>query len=146
MSSFHVDQVDHIELFVPDRRAAATWYARTLGLEIVPGFEHWAEPARGPLMITTRDAGTKLALFPGNPRGTRDTAGFHRVAFRVNRAGFDAFRAHVRENPVFGEQGEELRELPIQDHGLAWSVYFQDPYGHRFEVTTYEAPAARQAP
>ena len=79
--SFQVAQIDHVELFVPERRAAAAWYARVLGLEIVPGCEHWAEDPRGPLMIGTRDAGTKLALFRGEPQGERETAGFHRVAF-----------------------------------------------------------------
>jgi len=47
------------------------------------------------------------------------------------------------DNPVFGEGGEELRELAVRDHGAARSVYFRDPYGHRLEVTTYDpSPAA----
>ena len=32
---FRVDQIDHVEVFVPDRREAARWYAETLGLEEV---------------------------------------------------------------------------------------------------------------
>src|SRR5262245_15818857 len=138
MTLFRVAQLDHVEFFVPDRHEAAAWYARTLGLQPLQGAEHWASDPRGPLMITTEDAGTKLALFQGEPRGARPTAGFHRVAFRVSRADFDAFRAHVRENPVHNDQGEEIRELEVRDHGTAWSVYFNDPYGHRLEVTTYE--------
>jgi catechol 2,3-dioxygenase-like lactoylglutathione lyase family enzyme len=141
MDAFRVSQLDHIELFVPDRYAAAAWYARTLGLKVVPEYEHWAADPRGPLMIATAGAGTKLALFTGEPQGPRPTAGFHRVAFRVSRADFEAFLAHVRDNPVFGERGEELRELAVRDHGAAWSVYFRDPYGHRLEVTTYEVAA-----
>lgn len=93
-------------------------------------------------MIATAQAGTKLALFAGQPQGPRPTAGFHLVAFRVNRRDFEAFLAHVRENPVFSEHGEEVRELAVRDHGAAWSVYFCDPYGHRLEVTTYDLAAA----
>jgi catechol 2,3-dioxygenase-like lactoylglutathione lyase family enzyme len=139
MHTFRVDQLDHVELFVPDRDAAAAWYARTLGLEVAPEYAAWAaDHPQGPLMIGTAHAGTKLALFAGEPQGARPTAGFHRVAFRVSRRDFEALRAHVRENPVFGERGEEVRELAVRDHGMALSVYFCDPYGHRLEVTTYE--------
>jgi catechol 2,3-dioxygenase-like lactoylglutathione lyase family enzyme len=143
MDGFRVGQLDHVELFVPDRDAAAAWYARTLGLQVVPEYAHWATDPQGPLMIATPHAGTKLALFAGEPQGTRPTAGFHRVAFRVSRRDFEAFLAHVRQNPVFDERGEEVRELVVRDHGAALSVYFCDPCGHRLEVTTYEvAPAA----
>jgi catechol 2,3-dioxygenase-like lactoylglutathione lyase family enzyme len=142
MCAFRVDQLDHVELFVPDRYGAAAWYGRTLGLSIAAEYEHWATYPESPLMLTTAGAGTKLALFVGEPQGDRPTAGFHRVAFRVTRAGFDAFLAHVRDNPVFGEEGEEVRELEVRDHGEALSVYFRDPYGHRLEVTTYDVNPA----
>jgi catechol 2,3-dioxygenase-like lactoylglutathione lyase family enzyme len=138
MGGFHVSQIDHVELFVPDRHEAAHWYARTLGLRIVPEYEHWAQNPHGPLMIGTPDAGTKLALFTGEPRRDRPMAGFHLVAFRVSRAVFDAFRVHVRDNPVFDEDGKEVREVAVRDHGQARSVYFCDPWGHRLEITTYE--------
>jgi catechol 2,3-dioxygenase-like lactoylglutathione lyase family enzyme len=103
MPEFRVEQIDHVELFVPDRREAAAWYERTLGLTVVAEYEHWADHPAGPLMITTAGAGTKLALFTGEPQRDRPTVGFHLVAFRVSRAGFDAFLTHVRDNPVFGE-------------------------------------------
>jgi catechol 2,3-dioxygenase-like lactoylglutathione lyase family enzyme len=138
MDGFHVSQIDHVELFVPDRHEAAAWYARTLGLRIVAEYEHWAKNPHGPLMIGTTDAGTKLALFTGEPRRDRPTAGFHLVAFRVSRAVFDAFLRHVRDNPVFDEDGKEVREVAVRDHRQALSVYFCDPHGHRLEVTTYE--------
>jgi len=123
---------------VPDRYAAAAWYARILGLRIVPELEHWATGSGSPLMIATAEGATKLALFAGEPPRSRPTVGFLRVAFRVNRESFDAFLAHVRENPVFDEQGEQTRELEVHDYGEARSVYFCDPFGHRLEVTTYD--------
>ena len=137
MSGFRVDQIDHVELFVPDRPVAAEWYRRVLGLAVAPEYAHWAADPSGPLMLTA-GGGTKLALFTGDPQADRPTAGFHRLAFRVTRVGFDAFRVHVRDNPVHDERGDLVRELPVRDHGAAHSVYVRDPYGHRLEVTTYE--------
>jgi catechol 2,3-dioxygenase-like lactoylglutathione lyase family enzyme len=144
MERFRVTQVDHVELFVPDRNEAAAWYGRILGLEIVRELEHWAADVSGPLMLSTEHGGTKLALFTGAPQCDRATAGFHRVAFRVSRQAFDAFLIHIRENPVFNDKGEETRELAVNDYGAAWSVYFHDPYGHRLEVTTYEVGTGRK--
>ena len=127
---FKVLQIDHVELFVPDRREAARWYERTLGLSVVPEFERWAEDPRGPLMISSDGGGTKLALFTGEPRGQRPTAG--------------SFLEHVGTAPVFKETGEEVRSLTPHDHGQAFSVYFCDPGGHRLEVTTYDADYVRE--
>jgi len=138
MDGIRVTRIDHVELFVPDRNAAAAWYARTLGLQVDPQFEHWAADPHGPLMIATAVAGTMLALFAGEPQGSRPAAGFYRVAFRVSRRDFEAFLVQVREKPVFGEEGEVVHELVVRVHGAAHSVYFRDPYGHRLEVTTYE--------
>jgi catechol 2,3-dioxygenase-like lactoylglutathione lyase family enzyme len=135
MNEFRISQIDHVELFVSDRDAAAAWYARTLGLRVVPEYAHWAADSQGPLMVATAEAGTKLALFAGTPQSTHADTGLHRVAFRVSRRDFEAFRTHVRENPVFGEhdseQGEQVRALAVRDHDAALSVYFRDPDGNR---------------
>ena len=37
-----VGPVDHVELFVPDRHEAASWYKRALGLEVVEECRHWS--------------------------------------------------------------------------------------------------------
>jgi GNAT superfamily N-acetyltransferase/catechol 2,3-dioxygenase-like lactoylglutathione lyase family enzyme len=129
--------IDHVELFVPDRREAATWYKQVLGLTILPGLEHWADDPRGPLMISGDNGKTKLALFTGEPQRERATAGFHLVAFRVGPREWEAFHARVGRHPVFDERGQPVTALPIRDHGQAHSVYFSDPYGHRLEVTMY---------
>ena len=142
MSTFKVEQIDHVELFVPDRYTAARWYEQVLGLKILPEHEHWAGPG-GPLMISSDSGRTMLALFEGEPRGSRPTAGHHRVAFRVSGAGFLQFLEHVREVPVCSESGEPVSHLRPVDHGKAFSVYFCDPYGNRFEVTSYEYQQAK---
>jgi catechol 2,3-dioxygenase-like lactoylglutathione lyase family enzyme len=143
---FKVEQIDHVELFVPDRHEGARWYERTLGLTVVSEFEHWAEDAQGPLMISS-GGGTKLALFAGEPRGSQPTAGFHRVAFRVDGPRFFEFLEQTENAPVpvdtEGEESQEVRPPALRDHGRAFSVYFRDPWGHRLEVTTYDEAYVR---
>ena len=41
-----VSQIDHVEMFVPDRYAAAAWYQQVLGLTVLRDYEDWGE---GPL-------------------------------------------------------------------------------------------------
>ncbi len=135
--NFTVDQIDHVELFVPDREEAAAWYQRTLGLTIVEEFRHWAVP-KGPLMISTQNAQTKLALFVGEPMVNKPTAGFHITAFRVNGEKFIQFLNRLGDYPVYGNEGEQLTWKDVRNHGKAFSIYFCDPWGHRLEVTTYD--------
>lgn len=133
MDDLRVETIDHVELFVPDRYEAAAWYRRVLGLEIVAEHEDWAGDPQGPLMISSDGGRTMLALFTGEPQASRPTAGFHRVAFRVNGAAFLAFRDSLREV-----------EAVLRDHDKAWSLYFSDPWGHRLEVTTYDYAVAAE--
>ena len=125
---FKVLQIDHVELFVPDRYDAAKWYERVLGLQIVPECEPWAVGG-GPLMISSDGGSTKLALFEGQPAASGPTAAFRRVAFRVTAAGFAEF---LQRNP------DLVAKEAVVDHQQAYSIYFDDPYGHQLEVTTYE--------
>jgi catechol 2,3-dioxygenase-like lactoylglutathione lyase family enzyme len=138
-------QIDHVELFVPDRYEAAGWYQRTLGLEIIPAFEGWAANPSGPLMISSDHGGTKLALFEGEPQAARPTAGFHRVAFGVSADEFMAFLRRLGEQPLLDEHGRPVRAESVKDHKKAYSIYFCDPYGHHLEVTTYDYDATRAA-
>jgi catechol 2,3-dioxygenase-like lactoylglutathione lyase family enzyme len=128
--------LDHVELFVPDRDEAAAWYGTVLGCERVRGTERWAEDRTGPLMISPDGGRTKLALFEGEPQGARPTAGFHRVAFRLPAGEWSRFAASLLE------QGIPTR---VVDHGTALSVYFNDPWGHHLELTTYDADEVRRS-
>ena len=136
MTRFHVAQIDHVEIFVPDQYEAARWYQAVLGLEILPQYEHWA--ATGPLMISSDNGSTMLALFVGEPRGDRPTAGHHRVAFRMDAAGFLDFYHRMTELPVYNDAGKRIDVAKLVDHDQSYSIYFCDPYGNRYEVTTYE--------
>jgi len=62
-SPLHGTTIDHVELIVPDRHAAAAWYENVLGLTIVPGTEDWARNSGGPLMISGDGGRVCLALF-----------------------------------------------------------------------------------
>lgn len=135
---FRVQQIDHIELFVPDRYEAASWYDRVLGLEILPHYQDWAADPHGPLVISSDDGSTKLALFEGQPQGSRPTAGFHVVAFRVDAKGFIEFLGRLGQLHLEDHRGRVVTPDLVVDHEQAYSLYFSDPYGHRLELTTYE--------
>ena len=137
--------LDHVELFVPDRHEAASWYQRALGLEIVEWCRLWADDPRGPLMISSDGGVTKLALFTGQPQGARETSGFHRVAFSVDARGFLAFLQRLESLELHDHQGRRVKADGVVDHRQAYSIYFVDPYGHRLEVTTYDYDAVRAA-
>ena len=136
--SLRVQQIDHVEMFVPDRYEAARWYSKHLGLEVMKDFESWAETPTGPLLISTDDGGTKLALFTGEPRNKRETVGFHRVAFLVNGDVFLDFINSLPQDAYIDNDGKLLTAGDIVDHKKSWSIYFNDPWGHRLEITTYE--------
>lgn len=133
---FRVKQIDHVELFVPDQYEAAAWYQKTFGLEVLPDYEYWAE--NGPLMISSDEGNTMLALFKGEPRDCKSRGAFKRVAFRVEGEGFVNFSKRLADYPVYAPDGRLVHTLEVIDHDLAYSVYFCDPYGNHFEVTTYD--------
>ena len=145
MNAFPILHIDHVELFVPDRYEAAGWYRRVLGLEILSAYEHWAAGSGGPLMISSDDGSTKLALFEGPPQESKPTAGFHRVAFRADAEAFIEFLRRLGELDLKDQQGRPITFDSVADHKKAYSVYFSDPYGHRLEVTTYDYESTRAA-
>lgn len=134
---FRVLQIDHVELFVPDRYEAAQWYERVLGLRIVPECEPWAVDG-GPLMISSDEGSTKLALFEGQPVPSPQTAAFRRVAFRVTAQGFAEFLHRLSELALIDAGHHAVTPGSVIDHQQAYSIYFSDPYGHLLEVTTYD--------
>jgi catechol 2,3-dioxygenase-like lactoylglutathione lyase family enzyme len=140
---FRVDQIDHVELFVPDRHQAAEWYRRVLGLRVVPEYERWANDPRGPLMISSDGGSTKLALFEGVPQGPRETAGFHLVAFRVGAADFGRFLNRLPHLDLTDHRGQHVTAESAVDHAAAYSLYCCDPFGHRLELTTHEYEQAK---
>ncbi len=121
--------IDHVHLRVADRVAAVAWYRRVLGFEPIAEFIEWAQDG-GPLTIADAAGSVHLALFELPPK-----VGAGVVAMRTDGAGFIAWREHL---------ARELGQPPrVEDHRLALSMYFADPDGNPFEITTYEHDAAR---
>lgn len=141
---FQVEQIDHVELTVPDRFVAAAWYQDVLGLEVLPEYRFWADDPKGPLMIGTVNGGTKLALFEDESVGSKRTIGFHLVAFRVNGVQFLHFLDLLEGLQLHDFQSNIVSRDDLADHDRAWSIYFCDPWGHELELTTYEHDVVRE--
>lgn len=119
-----IDSIDHIHISVVDRTAAERWYEKVLGFTRVKAFEFWA-PDGGPLTVQNREGTVHLALFEGTPQKRPST-----IAFGVQADQFLQWQAHL----------SAVLEVPLEaeDHAVSWSLYFSDPDGNPFEVTSYE--------
>lgn len=121
--------IDHIHVFVQDRAAAEQWYAKVMGLSRSPGLEFWAHDG-GPLTIQDSDNTVHIALFERPHQVNRAT-----VALRTTADGLRAWQARLAGFP-------ELN-VTYEDHEVALSIYFSDPDGNPYEITTYEHQAFR---
>ena len=126
--SFSVDRIDHVEVLVRDIDAAIRWYGDVLGLTEL---RRW-DPE--PVMIGA--GGTMLALFragasapPATGLPSLKGVGWRLVAWRTTKTGFEAAQRHLSER--------EIRFRGPIDHGVAWSIYFDDPDGNVLEITYY---------
>ena len=126
-----LEGIDHIALTVRDIRASAQWYLDVLGLE-----RQYAEAWDGPPLFVGKGT-TGLALFPVEGEATkapvRNAITMLHFAFRATRQNFEAARKELEKRGI---------EFHFEDHGIAHSVYFPDPDGHRLEITTYETERA----
>jgi len=141
---FRVSQIDHVEMFVPDRSRAARWSAEVLGLAVVPGHEDWASDPKGPLMVSSDGGSTKLALFQGESPQAAAKSGFQLVAFRVPGSDFIIFLKGLSEIYLLDLKGARVTPAAVVDHDKAYSLYFTDPYDHQLEITTYEYKVTTQ--
>ncbi len=125
---FKVQQIDHVELFVPERYDAARWYERTLGLQVLPECEPWAVGG-GPLMISSDGGSTKLALFTGQPGPGGSKGAFYRVAFRVTGGGFAEFLRRLPELGLTNSRKEPVTADSVVDHQQAYLDLFRRSVG-----------------
>jgi catechol-2,3-dioxygenase len=121
--------IDHVHVYVRDRAAAEKWYEITLGLTRTKELEFWSAGG-GPLTIQDKDATVHIALFERTHQDTRST-----IALRVSGRQFGAWRAHLKAAPAL--------EVTEEDHEVSVSLYFSDPDGNPYEITTYERQSAR---
>ncbi len=118
---FQVQGLDHVALAVADQGVEESWYTDVLGL----GREFAGEWGDTPVALMA--GGSGLALFKS--RGGEPSAALRHIAFRVDRENFAAAQDDFR-----------ARGIPFEfaDHGVAHSIYFEDPAGLQLELTTYD--------
>src|SRR5205085_10902330 len=128
-----LERVDHVHVFVADRAAAERWYARVLGLERIDTLAFWA-PDGGPLTLGNASGSIHLALFERPAAGKcRST-----IALATSAEGLLDWQRRL---------AAELGQAPARvDHQVSWSIYFEDPDGNPFEITTYDYAALAALP
>lgn len=132
-----ISALDHVHLYGKDPEAAAAWYARVLGLVIHPSSQI-RDPSRAIYLATPR--GHYCAtFFKGQPSSDGD----HTTAFRVTGSVFAEFGDALPDAEIMGRNGQALERGDAEDHGPAWSYYFQDPDGNHLEITTYDHQKVR---
>jgi catechol 2,3-dioxygenase-like lactoylglutathione lyase family enzyme len=121
--SVRTEGLDHVAIAVSDLDRSEEFYRDVLGLQRV--HEEWDPPR------VLASGGSGMALFPAGLDGgdVVGSPGILHFAFRVDRAAFEAAQSELSERRI---------EFRFSDHGLAHSVYFDDPDGHQLELTTYE--------
>ena len=123
-----LERVDHLHVFVADRPAAEQWYARVLGLRRLASLERWAADG-GPLTLGNASDTIHIALFE-RPAGAKSRS---TIALGTSAEGLRAWQRHLAS-----ELGKEAARV---DHQVSWSIYFEDPDGNPYEITTYEYDA-----
>ena len=135
-------RLDHVHIRVPDRAAAADWYAEHLGFEPVEAFDFWAEGIDGgPLQISADGGASMLALFEtgdGHPMIAPQTG----VAFSVDA---DAFISFARSLPgaIHGPRGTPLALDDLVDFDMCWAFDLADPWGNQYELNCYDYDRVR---
>tara|TARA_B100000795_G_scaffold180821_1_gene136967 strand:+ start:285 stop:671 length:387 start_codon:yes stop_codon:yes gene_type:complete len=114
--------IDHIHIHVNNRIKAEKWYQTVLGFSRIKELEFWAEGG-GPLTLKNEADSIHLALFEN--REIQNTI----VAFKISASELVRCIKHL--------QTKKIHVTPV-DHQVSWSIYFKDPDGNPYEITTYE--------
>jgi catechol 2,3-dioxygenase-like lactoylglutathione lyase family enzyme len=124
--------VDHVHVLVRNRAAAVDWYRDVMGLTPVPELAVWQADG-GPLTLADAGGHVHIALFERPPTADNKAV----VALGTDAAGFVQWRDHLTRL---------LGKAPaFVDHDLSLSLYFRDPDGNPYEITTYDVTSARAA-
>ena len=110
-----LQNIDHIHIFVSDRREALDWYNNILGLK--PLEKLISLPKSGPLMIRNNEGNINIALFKGEPQDNRSV-----IAFKVT--GEEFINCHDRINQTIPDN------IELVDHSSQYSIYFEDKHTH----------------
>ncbi|MEO0371888.1 MAG: VOC family protein [Pseudomonadota bacterium] len=133
-----IERIDHVHVEVADREEAAAWFEEVLGLVHADALAEWAAHPLGPLILATPDGLPVLSLFAREAKpASRDAT----IAFRVSAEDFRGFVDRLEGLDLLHADGRRLSRTDVVDHDMAWSIYFVDPWGNRFEITTYDYEA-----
>ena len=125
---------DHVHILVRDRAAATAWYRDVMGMAPMAEYLGWAAGG-GRRAFDPADASGRvhIALFERAPAPGNKAV----VALGAEAAAFVQWRDHLKR--ALG------RDVAVVDHELSLSLYFSDPDGNPYEITTCENAAARTA-
>ena len=118
-----LQNIDHIHVFVLDRQKALDWYKNILGLK--PLEKLITLPKYGPLTIRNDEGTINIALFKGKTQDNRSV-----IAFKVT--GEEFINCHDKINQSITEN------IELVDHSSQFSIYFDDPNGNPYEITSYD--------
>lgn len=119
-----LERFDHIHVYTGDRAASEEWYARVMGFTRDADLAFWAADG-GPLTLSNPSGTIHIALFERPAQKCRST-----IALNATAAQFLAWRTHLGE--MLGQAVDAV------DHQVSWSLYFADPDGNPYEITSYE--------
>lgn len=119
-----LQRIDHIHVYVSDRNAAEHWYQTVLGFTRIAALAAWAVDG-GPLTLTDASGAIHLALFERTAPSRHAT-----IALAADAENFLAWLEHLRSFPALA--------VELEDHALSWSLYFNDPDGNPYEITSYD--------
>lgn len=122
--------IDHVHIYVPDRARAQLWFADVLGFTVEESLREWATPT-GPLTLRDASGEVHVAIFE-----RQNASPSSALALRADSSNFLHWKQQL--------EGRGILDRCV-DHDLAWSVYFRDPFGNTYEITTYEHQAVTEA-
>ena len=115
--------IDHLHVYVSSLDKAEAWFETVLSLTRVESQMNSAVKG-GPLILENRPKNIHLALFEREKPEPSST-----IAFGADGKEFLVWKKYLED------QGLELR---VTDHTSAFSMYFKDPDGNLYEITTDE--------
>jgi catechol-2,3-dioxygenase len=121
--------IDHVHIQVSNRELSEQWYKKVLGLGREKKLEFWTNDG-GPLTITNSEGSIHLALFESE--SNQRTV----VAFAVSGQEYIKWYSHLTYEGL---------QVKHNNHEVSWSVYFKDPDGNPYEITTYDYEFVTQA-
>jgi catechol 2,3-dioxygenase-like lactoylglutathione lyase family enzyme len=122
--------IDHVHVYTKDRAAARSWFDDVMAMTPIEKFLPWAEGG-GPLTLADPTDTIHIALF--ERESFQPTTS---IAFGASGEQFLSWKSY------FEAKGIALR---IEDHDMAYSLYFYDPDINMYEITTYDADLVRKS-